>query len=99
MSGPQAADNHYVKALRMASERAGRTVEIDRPTYRKQPHGSTLRIFTGEAFDVRGREPPSSGTLSVQVSSMFQAGAWCLFGFAAVLFGLAEIRAELRARP
>jgi hypothetical protein len=66
MSGPQAADNHYVKTLRMASERAGRTVEIDRPAYRKQPHGSTLRIFTGESFDVRGREPPSSGTVSVQ---------------------------------
>jgi hypothetical protein len=65
MSGPQAADNHYVKTLRVASERAGRSVEIDRPSYRKQPD-SKLRIFTGEEFDVRGLEPTSSGTVSVQ---------------------------------
>lgn len=65
MSAPQAADNHYVKTLRMASERAGRAVEIDRPAYRKQPE-SKLRIFTGEEFLVRGLEPPSSGTVSVQ---------------------------------
>jgi hypothetical protein len=65
MSGPQAADNHYVKTLRVASERAGRSVEIDRPCYRKQPD-SKLRIFTGEEFDVRGLEPTSSGTVSIQ---------------------------------
>jgi hypothetical protein len=65
MSGPQAADNHYVKTLRMANERAGRPVEIDRPAYRKQPEGK-LRIFTGEEFLVRGLEPPSSGTVSIQ---------------------------------
>lgn len=65
MSGPQAADNHYVKTLRVVSERAGRKVEIDRPSYRKQPEGK-LRIFTGEEFDVRGLEPPLSGTVSVQ---------------------------------
>ena len=65
MPGPQAADNHYVKTLRMVGERAGRTVELDRPAYRKQPEGK-LRIFTGEELEVRGLEPPSSGTVSVQ---------------------------------
>jgi hypothetical protein len=65
MSGPQAADNHYVRTLRVVSERAGRNVKIDRPYYRKQPDGK-VRIFTGEEFDVRGLEPPSSGTFSIQ---------------------------------
>jgi hypothetical protein len=66
MSGPEAADNHYVKTLRVASERTGRDVKIDRPFYQKQPAENSLRIFTGEEFNVQGLEPPSSGTLSVK---------------------------------
>lgn len=74
MTTSEAADNHYLRTLRLASERAGRAVEIDRPYYHKHPGGNvggnpnsnTVRIFTGERFHAQGLEPPSSGTVSIK---------------------------------
>ncbi len=66
----EAADAHYLRTLRLASERTGRAVEIDRPFYQKQadgnPGGNTVRIFTGEQLPVQGLQPPSSGTVSIK---------------------------------
>ena len=54
LSGPAAADNHFVRTRREREVRMGRLVEFDRNDYLKQPAGDVLRTLAGEELRVVG---------------------------------------------
>jgi hypothetical protein len=66
LSGPQQADNHYVKTL-SHPVRAGRYVEFDRNDYSPAGNGTgRLRTFAGEELTLKGNLPDEPATLSLQ---------------------------------
>ncbi|MCG6893708.1 MAG: metal-dependent hydrolase [Desulfobacteraceae bacterium] len=66
LQGPAMADNHFVQTLRHVSDRAGKSVEMDR--VRVSDHGGVLyvRTFAGEEIPVRGLSASSVGTVSLK---------------------------------
>jgi hypothetical protein len=62
MSGPEDADNHFVKTLRAFDNRKGRYIELDRAEYEVKKGKGILTTFTGEkiALEALERDEPTS---------------------------------------
>ena len=68
LSGPEQADNHFVRTLRARCDRVGAYVEFDRVPYVHRTTGSVLRTFAGEELDVDGIDLNRSVTVSVRAT-------------------------------
>lgn len=66
MSGPEKADNHFVKTLRATEMRNGKHTEFDRNSYVCDDEHCALITFAGEPLDVTGVRPEVSSTVSVR---------------------------------
>ena len=64
--GPIAADNHFVRTLRLVHERSGRPVEFDRAAYVRVGQGDYLKTFAGEELQLDGSAHNASATVSVR---------------------------------
>lgn len=66
ISGPEAADNHFVKTLREVEQRPGRALELDRRPYVKRDGGDVLVTMSREELDVEGPTPEASAEVSIR---------------------------------
>ena len=66
LSGPENADNHFVKTLRAVETRAGKTIELDRVKYTNNDTKKTIRTFAREEIPVEGIKQEKSGIVSIQ---------------------------------
>ena len=66
LSGPENADNHYVKTLRSIETRNGKYIELDRGRYIANNGKNMLITFAGEKLDVKGVEKNNSHAISIQ---------------------------------
>ena len=64
MTGPEAADNHYVATLRHRDARPGRPIAFDRCQYNAAT--GTIHIFTGETLHVTGFKWPAATRVSIR---------------------------------
>ncbi len=64
MSGPEQADNHYVKTLRNRQDRVGKGIEVDRGFYNASE--DRYHTFFGEGFELEGVKLDQSAMLSIR---------------------------------
>jgi hypothetical protein len=61
--GPMETNSHFVATLAEVEKRPGREIGFDRCLYDQQT--KTIRVFTGEQFDVTGPLPGKNATISL----------------------------------
>jgi len=66
LEGPRNADNHFVRTLQETEIRAGRPLELDRPSYVKTPTGDMIGLFNGETISTTQEILDHSATISVR---------------------------------
>jgi hypothetical protein len=64
--GPEEADNHYLKTIRLPENRPGQYVEFDRGRYISNPSGAFLQSSTSETFRVQGLKRSRPATVSLR---------------------------------
>ena len=72
LSGPENANNHYIKTLRHFEYRQGREVEIDRGLSYSKNGVCIFQTFTGEELIVKGQDNKCSGFTSVRATFLNQ---------------------------
>jgi hypothetical protein len=66
IDGPEEADNHYLKTIRLPENRPGKYVEFDRVRYSNKPNGDFLQSSTSEGLRVQGLKLCGPATVSVR---------------------------------
>ena len=66
LSGPENADNHFVKTLRSAENRVGEYIEIDRAGYINNNNKGMLRTYAREEIKVEGINHTNPENVSIQ---------------------------------
>ena len=67
LSGPEDADNHYVKTLRSIETREGKYIEVDRAGYIINNKKNILSTYANEKIEVEGiKETSSKNNVSIQ---------------------------------
>ena len=66
LSGPENADNHFVKTLRSIETRGGKYIEVDRAEYIINNKKNMLRTFANEEIEVEGIKQNNSNNVSIQ---------------------------------
>lgn len=66
LSGPEDADNHFVKTLRSVETRRGKYIEVDRARYVINNKKSMLRTYAKEEIEVEGIKQNNSNNVSIQ---------------------------------
>lgn len=66
LSGPEDADNHFVKTLRSVESRGGKYIEVDRAQYIINNKKNVLRTYAKEEIEVEGIKQNNSNIVSIQ---------------------------------
>jgi hypothetical protein len=66
LSGPEDAENHFVKTLRNFETREGKHIEIDRAEYINNHDKDMLRTYAREKIEVEGINQDNSDYVSIQ---------------------------------
>lgn len=66
LSGPEDADNHFVKTLRSVETREGKYIEVDRAKYITKNKKNMLRTYAKEEIEVEGINQNNSNNVSIK---------------------------------
>ena len=66
LSGPEDANNHFVKTLRLNSDRTGKYIEVDRGKHIISETKEYIKIFAGEEIEIESINSNLSSYISVQ---------------------------------
>ena len=66
LSGPEKADNHFVKTLRMTEERRGKYIEVDRGKHLISNNTHYIKVYTGEEIEIEKIGTNNFNYISIQ---------------------------------
>jgi hypothetical protein len=68
ISGPENANNHFIKTLRQLEYRQGRVIEIDRGSNYFKNENCIIKTFAGEELFIKGKDNKCFGVTSVRAT-------------------------------